>query len=76
MSDAREQIVHYVAWMEVRAQSRNCGPGDSVHAKATADWLRYWLSHSETCLEQPICAFLLNCAEQELSALASPSCLN
>lgn len=72
MADAREQIVHYAAWMEIRAQSRNCEPNDSMRAKETADWLRYWLSRSDAPIEASICAFLLNCAGQELPSLASP----
>jgi hypothetical protein len=62
-----EILVCYADWLDVRAKSSCGSAGDQVRAAEAAQWLRHWL---QRLCSPSTTAFILVCAEEEVSALA------
>lgn len=65
-SEAREKLLNYAAWLEVRARSSHGSQEGRGRAAEASQWLKHWLQHLCT---PPTTTFILACAEEEVAAL-------
>lgn len=66
-SKSHENLLYYVAWLDVRAKSACGNPDDRARAAEASQWLKHWLQR----LRSPsTTAFILACAEEEIALLA------
>jgi hypothetical protein len=66
-SEPHEKLLCYAGWLDVRAKSSCGSAGDRVRAAEAAQWLKHWL---QRLCSPSTTAFILACAEEEVSALA------
>lgn len=65
-SEAREKLLNYAAWLDVRSRSSHGGHESLARAAEASQWLKHWLQH---LCSPPTTAFILACTEEEVAAL-------
>ena len=66
LSEPHRKLICYAAWLDVRAKSSHGSLDDRVRAAEAAQWLKHWL---QRLCSPSTTAFILVCAEEEVSAL-------
>lgn len=67
LSEPHEKLHYYAAWLDVRAKSARGSLEDRARAAEAAQWLKHWL---QSLCSPSTTAFIVACAEGEISALA------